>query len=766
MSIRSTLSGKNASERMRIKGNEIVKTIKSKNFNRGDIVIEIDKIEPIDEGVQAYVRAFAGPSGLTIRRTFFDYKIREMISHMFILSPGEQIGFGHDGSVDIERIRISNPPTLVPDESGSIPVEYKDARGNSKIEKYREDPKEALLLSLDHTIRYIGFPAGKIVPGKIGNTVTTAYPDPNPETNSCDGHILSSNASWSTARTAAAGSSVDDSGATVNMICEEGSPSITRYDISHAFFGFYINIPGQIVSAATFSITCSGVSDGGSANDVHLVPAHPASNSGLVVGDFDEIDYESLASNGISSHSTTSGVYTDYALLDLDHINANLSTVFFALITDDDLNDVTPADYPVEQRLFIRSSETTGTTNDPKLVVTHADPPPDDPTNLAVVAANGSTSLTLTWDDNSSNEEGFSVEVSDDGSTGWTELIEVGVGVETYVHNVGTNSTTKYYRVKAVNSTTGDSGYTSVESATTAPAAPSNVVATPANASSSLTLTWDDNSSDEDTFSIESSDDGSTGWTEVTTDVSSPYVHAIGTFDTTKFYRIRALRNSDSIYSSYSSISAEAITAPAAPSDLSATSSLSTEAELSWTSNSSTEDSFKIERKPPIGVFSQIASDSASPYTDTGLSALTSYSYKVRAHRSSDGIYSAYSNTDSVTTPPEAHSNLQAFPENDVSGNVSVVLMWDKNARFDNGTKIERSEDGDSWSTVTTTDKGATTYTDTGLTADTLYYYRVSAVGPNSSFSATVSTTVTTTIATAAGLSLGFLKKVRSFPKE
>src|SRR5207237_2283481 len=89
---------------------------------------------------------------------------------------------------------------------------------------------------------------------------------------------------------------------------------------------------------------------------------------------------------------------------------------------------------------------------------------------------------------------------------------------------------------------------------------------------------------------------------------------------------------------------------PAGPSGLSATSASSTSMKLTWVSNATNETSFKIERALGAGAFSQVGTVGAGVtiYADTGLTAGTSYSYRVRA--SNSGGDSAYSNTATATT--------------------------------------------------------------------------------------------------------------------
>lgn len=70
-------------------------------------------------------------------------------------------------------------------------------------------------------------------------------------------------------------------------------------------------------------------------------------------------------------------------------------------------------------------------------------------------------------------ESNYIVEVSDNGTTGWTQLAELAAGTTSYSHTGLTAGTTRYYRVKAKGNgtTTSDSAYSSVASATTNAAA-------------------------------------------------------------------------------------------------------------------------------------------------------------------------------------------------------------------------------------------------------------------------------------------------------
>jgi hypothetical protein len=191
-------------------------------------------------------------------------------------------------------------------------------------------------------------------------------------------------------------------------------------------------------------------------------------------------------------------------------------------------------------------------------------------------------------------------------------------------------------------------------------------------------------------------------------------------------------------------IGAVPLTAPAAPSSLSATAVSSTQINLTWLDNASNEDGFKIERCSGSSCtnFAQIAQvgPGVVSYSNTGLTSSTNYSYRVRAYNS--GGDSSYSNTASATTsasapaPPAAPINLIAT----ALSATRIDLAWTDNANNEDGFKIERSTDGITFTQIATVGANVTTFSNTGLTCATFYQYRVRAYNANgnSAYSNTV----------------------------
>jgi titin len=368
--------------------------------------------------------------------------------------------------------------------------------------------------------------------------------------------------------------------------------------------------------------------------------------------------------------------------------------------------------------------------------------PPAAPSGLTATA-NSQTQITLNWSDNSTNETGFRIELSYDG-VNFALRTQVAAGVTSYVDGPLNPASTYYYRVIAFN-TGGSSAASSVAGATTLPnppAAPSGLGAT-ANSQTQITLNWSDNSANETGFRIERSLDG-VNFSLLTNTAANVTSYADTGLNpvTTYYYRVFAFNTGGSSLATFIVSATTPDFIPAAPSALSATAISATQINLAWTDNANNETGFNIYRSTDGINFSLLTNVAANvtSYSNTGLVPATTYYYRVTASNATGE--SAASNMASATTlavPPAAPSALTATA---VSSN-RVDLSWTDNAGNETGFLIERSPDGINFTQIATVGANVTTYSNTGLTASTTYYYRVRATNSagNSAYSNTANAT-------------------------
>ena len=157
------------------------------------------------------------------------------------------------------------------------------------------------------------------------------------------------------------------------------------------------------------------------------------------------------------------------------------------------------------------------------------------------------------------------------------------------------------------------------------------------------------------------------------------------------------------------------------------------QSSLSWTASTETGGTisqYLIERCQGSGCnsFAQIGTTVGTTFNDTGLTASTSYSYRVRAQDTS-GTTGPYSSTASMTTP----APVPALPGNLTATAISatqVNLSWTASAEI-GGTisnyLVERCQGASCANFAQIGTTAATTFNDTGLIGSTSYSYRVRA---------------------------------------
>ncbi len=295
------------------------------------------------------------------------------------------------------------------------------------------------------------------------------------------------------------------------------------------------------------------------------------------------------------------------------------------------------------------------------------------PTNVTAVYNGGTRRIVLGWTDTTVTETGFQLQMSYAGSA-FTDMVPATVGANVVTATTAANIPTGTYqfRIRAirgadvspwsalasatVTSATATPARTATPTRTAtpaptatpvAPAAPSNLAAGYSGATQQVTLTWSDNSGNEDAFQVQFSYSGSafgdlapaTVGVNVTTRVIGPNMPT-GSYQ----YRVRALRGTAA--SAWSNVASVIVSPPpgpaiAAPSHLTAYYSTSARTiQLWWADHSSDETAFHAQFSFNGSAFADLAPATVGANVTTYVTGanvpLGSYQFRVRALRGSD----------------------------------------------------------------------------------------------------------------------------------
>src|SRR5262245_40099290 len=236
--------------------------------------------------------------------------------------------------------------------------------------------------------------------------------------------------------------------------------------------------------------------------------------------------------------------------------------------------------------------------------------------------------------DQSSSESGFKIERKTGAGGTYAEIATVGANATNYSNHGLAAGTQYFYRVRAFNATN-VSAYSNEDDATTfdVPPPPDSLTVS-AVSNTQIDLSWLDVSSNEDGFKIERKTGVAGTFAQIATvgaNVTS-YSNTTGLSANTYYvYRVRTHNAGGN--SSYSN-EAGAKTLIKGPSNLAATAISSSQIDLTWIDQTSSESGFKIERKTGAGgTYAEIATVAANTtnYPNTGLATGTQYFYRVRA---------------------------------------------------------------------------------------------------------------------------------------
>ncbi|MEO5351098.1 MAG: hypothetical protein H7836_15865 [Magnetococcus sp. YQC-3] len=366
-----------------IKSNEgvlIESTIQPKDFvftTKGDTrEVQLQKVESTEYGVETFVRAFD--------------------------VDGDPIGFGNDGSVEIERIRVVNPPVYVPDGTTYPCVIFEK---KYDCPNYVLDPERALKTVIDETIDLIGKPKAEVILGKIGKTTTVVYPSATGN-RPYDAYVRTdpgaTGESWASARGRTSADGANDSDATLLVQIRGGTTSNQWRNIGRAIMGFDTSaIPDtDVISSATLSLWDQYSSTNPTAYGTQTVKVvgapTPVSEYAVKNADYNVANWD------VSSYSDTALTFSDwngsnaYEVFTLNATgisNINLSTTtWLGLMSSSDFSNTAPTwANNTESNLIPLSSDNGGTTNDPKLTITHAEGAPPSESTASTTPSRFST---------------------------------------------------------------------------------------------------------------------------------------------------------------------------------------------------------------------------------------------------------------------------------------------------------------------------------------------------------------------------------------
>jgi uncharacterized repeat protein (TIGR02543 family) len=328
---------------------------------------------------------------------------------------------------------------------------------------------------------------------------------------------------------------------------------------------------------------------------------------------------------------------------------------------------------------------------------------------LGTITAN---SISLSWNE-VSGVTGYYVYRSAAGEGPYTRI---GTGsATTYTDSSLGVSATYYYKVSGYKNEV-EGAQSPALSATTVPSALSVTLGTVT--ASSISLLWDAASGAAGYYVYRSTTSDGT-YIRIGSPETTAYIDSSRSAGTTYYYRVSA-HNSGGEGEKSSVVTAT--TVPATPAVTAGTVTINSIA-LSWNTVSGATAYTVYRSTSSDGTYSPIATQSDASYTDTGRPANTTYYYKVSA--SNSGGEGEMSSAVSATTLLPAPQNLAAQT---VTAD-SVTLVWNEVNGAASYT-VYRSTSSNGTYTLAGTSASAA-YTDTGRTAGTDYYYKVSAGNSN-----------------------------------
>lgn len=351
---------------------------------------------------------------------------------------------------------------------------------------------------------------------------------------------------------------------------------------------------------------------------------------------------------------------------------------------------------------------------------------PADPLNLRATLVSDQR-MDLAWDDTSTGETNFELEKAVSGG-GFSQIAQPAANATSYSDSSVTAETSYQYRVRAVNSA-GNSGWSNTLTVATAPPVATNLTATALTARS-VRVAWTDNSVAETGFEVErGAGSPGTGFSSVATQPanSTSYVDSAVLPDRTYSYRVRVAGAGGK-----SSYTAEAsVTTPlAAPTSVTVEGTTDRSVTLTWDDDSTSELGYEIVRGNGCPAASYgpltITGPNVTSFVDDTVLPEHAYSYRIRAVKNPGT--SDWAVDRCITTPPFAPTGADAAPLS--AGRVRVT--WTDVSKVETGYEVMRAlASNQLFERVAVVGPNVTQFLDSTAGQETVYLYRVAALGVN-----------------------------------
>jgi len=216
------------------------------------------------------------------------------------------------------------------------------------------------------------------------------------------------------------------------------------------------------------------------------------------------------------------------------------------------------------------------------------------------------------------------------------------------------------------------------------PIAPTNLTAV-ASGSSVINLSWTDNAINETSYLVQRSLISTSGFATIATlpANSISYSNTGLAGSTTYYYRIKASNSGvNSANSNVATAITATLTAPFAPSNLTAVANGCNTIVLTWVDNSTTETAFKVKRSTTLnGSYTTIATLTSNSTTFANLSLATGNKYYYRVMAVNSAGNSPLSNKANATasclaelTYKQIKTAIKLFPNPSNAGSVQLIL--------------------------------------------------------------------------------------------